>query len=60
MVQLIGNVTRDPELRYTPQGNAVATFGLATNRSWKTENGEIREEAEFHRLVAWKKNSPHF
>ncbi len=54
-VMLIGNVTRDPELRYTPQGNAVATFGLATNRSWKTESGEIREEAEFHRLVAWNK-----
>lgn len=54
-VLLIGNVTRDPELRYTPQGNAVATFGLATNRSWKTEGGEIREEAEFHRLVAWNK-----
>ncbi len=54
-VQLIGNVTRDPELRYTPQGNAVATFGLATNRSWKTEGGEVREEAEFHRLVAWNK-----
>ncbi|MCL4397434.1 single-stranded DNA-binding protein [Patescibacteria group bacterium] len=54
-VLLIGNVTRDPELRYTPQGNAVATFGLATNRSWKTENGEIREEAEFHRLVSWNK-----
>jgi len=52
---LIGNVTRDPELRYTPQGNAVSTFGLATNRSWKTEGGEIREEAEFHRLVAWNK-----
>ena len=54
-VMLIGNVTRDPELRYTPQGNAVATFGLATNRSWKTESGEVREEAEFHRLVAWNK-----
>ncbi len=54
-VMLIGNVTRDPELRYTPQGNAVTTFGLATNRSWKTETGEIREEAEFHRLVAWNK-----
>lgn len=52
---LIGNVTRDPELRYTPQGNAVATFGLATNRSWKTESGEVREDAEFHRLVAWNK-----
>ena len=54
-VTLIGNVTRDPEMRYTPQGNAVTTFGLATNRSWKTENGEIREEAEFHRLVSWNK-----
>ncbi|MBI3888132.1 single-stranded DNA-binding protein [Candidatus Microgenomates bacterium] len=54
-VLLIGNVTRDPELRYTPQGNAVCTFGLATNRSWKTDNGEIREEAEFHRLVSWNK-----
>lgn len=54
-VILIGNVTRDPEMRYTPQGNAVTTFGLATNRSWKTEGGEIREEAEFHRLVAWNK-----
>ena len=52
---LIGNVTRDPELRYTPQGNAVSTFGLATNRSWKTDTGEIKEEAEFHRLVAWNK-----
>lgn len=54
-VMLIGNVTRDPELRYTPQGSAVATFGLATNRSWKTDSGEIREEAEFHRLVVWNK-----
>jgi single-strand DNA-binding protein len=54
-VMLIGNVTRDPDLRYTPQGNAVCTFGLATNRSWKTDAGEIREEAEFHRLVAWNK-----
>lgn len=54
-VTLIGNVTRDPELRYTPQGNAVVTFGLATNRQWKTENGEVREDAEFHRLVAWNK-----
>lgn len=54
-VTLIGNVTRDPELRYTPQGNAVATFGLATNRQWKTESGEVREDAEFHRLVAWNK-----
>ena len=54
-VQLIGNLTRDPELRYTPQGNAVCTFGLATNRSWTTDAGEKREEAEFHRVVSWNK-----
>lgn len=54
-VQLIGNLTRDPELRYTPQGTAVCTFGLATNRSWTTESGEKKEDVEFHRLVAWNK-----
>lgn len=54
-VQLIGNLTRDPELRYTPSGAAVCTIGLATNRSWTTEQGEKKEEVEFHRLVAWNK-----
>jgi len=54
-VQLIGNLTRDPELRYTPQGSAVCTIGLATNRSWTTDNGEKHEETEFHRIVAWNK-----
>jgi single-strand DNA-binding protein len=54
-VQLIGNLTRDPELRYTPNGNAVCTFGMATNRSWTTEAGEKREEVDFHRIVAWNK-----
>lgn len=54
-VQLIGNLTRDPELRYTPQGTAVCTFGLATNRSWTTDSGEKKEDAEFHRIVAWNK-----
>src|SRR5581483_6079149 len=53
--QLIGNLTRDPELRYTPNGNAVCTFGLATNRSWTTDSGEKKEESEFHRIVAWNK-----
>lgn len=52
---LIGNLTRDPELRYTPQGTAVCTIGLATNRSWTIDSGERREETEFHRLVAWNK-----
>jgi len=52
---LIGNLTRDPELRYTPQGTAVCTFSVATNRSWKTESGDTRDEVEFHRIVAWDK-----
>ena len=54
-VQLIGNLTRDPELRFTPQGTAVCSFGLATNRSWTTDSGDGREETEFHRIVAWAK-----
>jgi len=54
-VQLIGNLTRDPELRYTPQGTAVCSFGLATNRGWTTDSGEKKEEAEFHKIVAWNK-----
>src|SRR3990170_8355536 len=53
--QLIGNLTRDPELRYTPQGTAVCSFGIATNRSWTTDAGEKKDEAEFHRIVAWNK-----
>lgn len=54
-VTLIGNLTRDPELRYTPAGTAVCTFGLATNRSWTTQTGELKEDTEFHRIVAWNK-----
>jgi len=54
-VQLIGNLTRDPELRYTPNGRGVCTFGIATNRSWTTDSGEKREEVEFHNIVAWGK-----
>ncbi len=54
-VQLIGNLTRDPELRYTPTGTAVCTFGLATNRSWTTDTGEKKEETEFHKIIAWNK-----
>ncbi|MBI4990473.1 single-stranded DNA-binding protein [Candidatus Gottesmanbacteria bacterium] len=54
-VTLIGNLTRDPELRYTPAGTAVCTFGLATNRSWTTQSGETKEATEFHRIVAWNK-----
>lgn len=55
-VMLIGNLTRDPELRYTPQGTAVCTFGLATNRSWQPSDGSERQEStEFHRIVCWQK-----
>ncbi len=53
-VELIGNLTRDPELRYTPNGAAVCTFGIATNRTYVSE-GEKKEEVDFHRLVAWNK-----
>lgn len=54
-VLLIGNLTRDPELRYTNSGTPVASFGVATNRSWKDSEGETQEAAEFHNLVAWGK-----
>jgi single-strand DNA-binding protein len=54
-VLLIGNLTRDPELRYTPAGMAVVSFGLATNRVWVTRQGEKKEDAQFHRIVAWNK-----
>lgn len=53
-VELIGNLTRDPELRYTPQGTAVCTFSIATNRTYISD-GEKKEEADFHRIVAWNK-----
>src|SRR3989338_6148422 len=54
-ITLIGNLTRDPELKYTPQGTAVCSFGVATNRSWTTKTGETKEDVQFHRIVAWQK-----
>jgi len=54
-VQLIGHTTADPELKYTPTGAAVCNFSVATNRQWTTDTGEKKEEADFHRLVAWNK-----
>lgn len=54
-VLLIGNLTRDPESRTTPAGQTVATFGLATNRSWNSPTGERQERTEFHNIVAWGK-----
>jgi len=52
-VFLIGNLTRDPELRYIPSGTAVASFGLATNRTYKTSSGEKKQETCFVRVVVW-------
>ncbi len=54
-VILIGNLTRDPELKYTPNGTAVCTFGVATNRSWTTQDGQVKEDVQYHRVVAWQK-----
>lgn len=53
-VMLIGNLTRDPELKYTPQGTAVCTFSIATNRQWKTDGGDQKDEVEFHNIVSWQ------
>ncbi len=54
-VILIGNLTRDPELRQTPGGQAVCTFSIATNREWVTRDGGKHTLTEYHDLVAWAK-----
>jgi single-strand DNA-binding protein len=56
-VILVGNLTRDPELRYTPKGLAIAKLGLAVNRVWKTESGETKEEATFVDIDAFGKQA---
>ncbi len=53
--QIIGHLTRDPELKYTPNGQAVTSFGVATNMVWKDKDGQKQERAEFHNIVAWRK-----
>lgn len=54
--QIIGNLTRDPDLRYTAQGTPICTFGVATNRVYRKANSdEAIEETEFHNVVAWGK-----
>lgn len=52
-VMVIGNMGRDPEMRYTPSGKPVTSFSLASSRSWVTPNGERREETEWFNVVAW-------
>ena len=52
---IMGNLTRDPELRSTPGGQQVASFAVATNRTWQDASGERKEAADFHEIVAWGK-----
>jgi single-strand DNA-binding protein len=54
-VQLIGNLTKDPELRQTPNGSSVCSFTVATNLTWKDANGQKQDKAEFHNIVTWGK-----
>jgi single-strand DNA-binding protein len=52
---ILGNLTRDPELRQTTSGQQVCSFAVATNRTWKNQQGEKQETAEYHNIVAWGK-----
>jgi single-strand DNA-binding protein len=52
-VMIIGNLGRDPEMRYTPSGRPVTTFSVATSRSWNTSEGDKRVETEWFNVVAW-------
>ena len=54
-VMLLGNLTRDPQVKYTTGGTAVATFAVATNRTWTTNEGQIKEDVQYHNVVAWSK-----
>src|SRR5690349_15299440 len=54
-VILIGNLGADPEVRFTPGGQAVANFRIATSESWKDKNGQPQERTEWHRIVVWGK-----
>ncbi len=57
-VMLIGNLGKDPDVRYTPSGAAVANFSLATNKKWKDkESGEKKEQVEWHQIVVWGKTA---
>jgi single-strand DNA-binding protein len=53
--QIIGNLTKDPEVRQTPSGTLVASFTIATNHTWRDQTGNKQEKAEFHNMVAWGK-----
>lgn len=52
---LLGRTTNEPETKQTSSGDKVSTFCVATNRTWKDANGETKEQADFHNIIAWKK-----
>lgn len=52
---VMGNLTRDPEMRTTPSGQNVTSFSIATNRSWQDQSGERKDAVEYHNIVAWGK-----
>lgn len=52
---ILGNVTKDPEVRATQSGQSVASFSVATNRRWTNKDGQVQEDSEFHNVVAWGK-----
>jgi len=54
-VTLLGYLGRDPEIRYTPSGTAVASFSIATTETWKNRDGEKQEHTEWHQIVAWSR-----
>jgi single-strand DNA-binding protein len=54
---LIGNLGKDPETKYTPSGQAVTRFSVATNERWKDKSGELQERTEWHNIVCWAKLS---
>ena len=56
--QVLGNLTRDPEMRYTPNGQAVSSFSVATNRRWTNrDSGETQDSTEYHNIVVWGKQA---
>ena len=54
-VQLIGNLTRDPEVKQIPGGQTVATIGIATSQSWTDQSGQKQDRVEYHNIVVWRK-----
>ena len=54
-VLLMGNLGRDPEVRFTTGGQSVANFSIATNETWKDKNGQVQEKTEWHKIVVWGK-----